>query len=75
MLLDILIQILKLKIMIINITRGTICIDLKVISELIEKENSNSYIAKNKHNDKFIIYVDKEQYLEYGSTVKVVRRI
>lgn len=72
---DILIQVLKLKIMIINIILGSICIELKIISDLIEKENSNSYIAKNKDNDKFIIYTDKEEQLEYGTTVEIVRRV
>ena len=72
---DILIQVLKLKIMIINRILGSICIELKIISDLIEKENSNSYIAKNKDNDKFIIYTDKEEQLEYGTTVEIVRRV
>lgn len=72
---DILIQVLKLKIMTINIILGSICIELKIVSDLIEKENSNSYIAKNKDNDKFIIYTDKEQQLEYGTTVEIVRRV
>lgn len=72
---DILIQVLKLKIMIINIILGSICIELKIISDLIEKENSNSYIAKNKDNDKFIIYTDKEEQLEYGTTVEIIRRV
>ena len=61
--------------MIINIILGRICIELKIISDLIEKENSNSYIAKNKDNDKFIIYTDKEEQLEYGTTVEIVRRV
>lgn len=61
--------------MIINIILGSICIELKIISDLIEKENSNSYIAKNKDNDKFIIYTDKEEQLEYGTTVEIVRRV
>ena len=61
--------------MTINIILGSICIELKIVSDLIEKENSNSYIAKNKDNDKFIIYTDKEQQLEYGTTVEIVRRV
>ena len=42
-----------------------------VISEPIEKDNSNSYIVKNKNKDKFILYLDKDKIIRYGSKILV----
>lgn len=50
-------------------TSGTINVEAKVISSVIEKENVNSYIIKNKYGDKFILYVDKNKNIEYGTKI------
>lgn len=50
---------------------GDIIINAKIISDVIEKENTNSYILKSDSNDKFIMYVDKEKELKYGMKIIV----
>lgn len=50
---------------------GPITSKLEIISEAIEKSKTNSYIAKNDNNDKFIIYISKEKNIDYGMIVEV----
>lgn len=50
---------------------GPITLKLEIISEAIEKSKTNSYIAKNDNNDKFIIYISKEEKIDYGMIVEI----
>ena len=48
---------------------GQVNFTAQIISNVIEKENTNSFIIKNSEGDRFILYSKKNNSFDYGTKI------
>ncbi len=48
---------------------GTVNITAQIVSNVIEKENMNSFIIKSSKGDKFVLYCNKNTNFEFGTKI------